>query len=35
MKTKSKIILMDKLVKHKYYIRENGWDMPEIRNWKN
>jgi xylulose-5-phosphate/fructose-6-phosphate phosphoketolase len=26
--------LMDKLVKHKQYIRANGKDMPEILNWK-
>ena len=26
--------MKDKLVEHKYYIRENGMDMPEIRGWK-
>jgi xylulose-5-phosphate/fructose-6-phosphate phosphoketolase len=26
--------MKDKLVKHKYYIRENGMDLPEIREWK-
>ena len=26
--------MQNKLIEHKYYIRENGLDMPEIRNWK-
>jgi xylulose-5-phosphate/fructose-6-phosphate phosphoketolase len=26
--------MKDKLIQHKYYIRENGIDMPEVRNWK-
>jgi len=26
--------MQDKLVEHKYYIRKNGLDMPEVRNWK-
>ncbi len=26
--------MQEKLIQHKYYIRENGMDMPEIRNWK-
>lgn len=26
--------MQDKLVEHKYYIRKNGLDMPEIKNWK-
>ena len=26
--------MQDKLVEHKYYIRKNGLDMPEIVNWK-
>lgn len=26
--------MQDNLIEHKYYIRENGIDMPEIRNWK-
>lgn len=25
--------MQDKLIRHKQYIRENGMDMPEIRNW--
>lgn len=26
--------MQDKLIEHKYYIRKNGMDMPEVRNWK-
>lgn len=26
--------MQDKLIEHKHYIRENGLEMPEIRNWK-
>ncbi len=26
--------MQDKLVTHKYYIRENGIDMPEVKDWK-
>ena len=26
--------MKDKLIQHKYYIRENGIDMPEVREWK-
>ena len=26
--------MKDKLIQHKYYIRENGIDMPEVRDWK-
>ena len=26
--------MKDKLIEHKYYIRENGIDMPEVREWK-
>lgn len=26
--------MQDKLVEQKYYIKKNGLDMPEIRNWK-
>lgn len=26
--------MQDKLIEHKYYIRKNGLDMPEVRNWK-
>jgi len=24
----------DKLVEHRQYIRDNGIDLPEVRNWK-
>ena len=26
--------MQDKLIEHKYYIRKNGLDIPEVRNWK-
>lgn len=26
--------MKDKLIEHKYFIRKNGLDMPEVRNWK-
>lgn len=26
--------MQDKLIEHKYYIRKNGVDMPEVKNWK-
>ena len=26
--------MQDKLVEHRQYIRDNGVDLPEIRNWK-
>jgi xylulose-5-phosphate/fructose-6-phosphate phosphoketolase len=29
-----KLEMKDKLVKHRYYIRENGQDMPEVKDWK-
>jgi len=29
-----KQMMQDKLIKHKHYIKKNGQDLPEIRNWK-
>jgi xylulose-5-phosphate/fructose-6-phosphate phosphoketolase len=29
-----KLEMKDKLIKHRYYIRENGMDMPEVKDWK-
>jgi xylulose-5-phosphate/fructose-6-phosphate phosphoketolase len=26
--------LEDMLIEHKHYIRKNGQDLPEVRNWK-
>ena len=26
--------MQDKLVEHRQYIRDNGIDLPEVRNWK-
>jgi xylulose-5-phosphate/fructose-6-phosphate phosphoketolase len=29
-----KQVLQDKLIEHRQYIRQNGRDLPEVRNWK-